>query len=115
MKPILPSLKQKKRYMVFEIIANRKIRDFAAIADAIYSQSLRNLGEFEVAKAGIMVLGEKFNYQRQRCVVKVNNRYVDKVKAAMVMLTKISRQNVIMRCVGVSGILKKAEQKYLAM
>ncbi|MFH1398892.1 MAG: Rpp14/Pop5 family protein [Candidatus Woesearchaeota archaeon] len=113
MKPILPSLRQKKRYLVFEIIANKRLKHFTLIEEGIRKQCLAALGLFDNAKAGVMVLGERFNYPKQKLIVKVNHIYVDKVKAALTLLTKIGRQRVIFRCVGVSGILRKAENKYV--
>lgn len=113
MKRILPTLRQKKRYIVFEIIADKKITDFKAVSKAIWDKSLKLLGELGVSKAGIWVLEEKFDPELQRGIIKVDNKYVPQAKSALLMVDKIGNQKVILKSVGVSGILKKACQKYL--
>ena len=113
MKRILPTLRQKKRYIVFEIIADKKIRDIKAVSKAIWDNSLKLLGELGVSKAEIWVLTEKFDLEMQRGIVKVNNKYLPQAKSALLMVDKIGNQKVVLKTVGVSGILNKACQKYL--
>lgn len=115
MKRILPSLRQKKRYLVFEIVSNKKISSFEAISNAIWQNALTFLGELNVAKAGIWILKEKFDPKLQRGIIKVNNLYVAHLKSVLLMVNRISNQKVILRCVGVSGILNKANNKYMAV
>lgn len=111
MKPILPSLRQKKRYLVFEIISNSKISKFKAVSDAIYKKVFECLGEFRTAEAGIMII--KFDNMKQKGIIKVNHNFVDLLKSALIMITKVGRQKVVFKSVGVSGILKKAEAKFI--
>ena len=113
LKPVLPSLREKKRYLVFEIISKEKISDAGAVSDAVYSSSLQFLGQFGTAKAGIMVLNNKWNPKFQRGIIKVSHKHVDAVKAALIFTKKIENKDVILRSVGVSGILNKAEKKFL--
>lgn len=113
MKRILPSLRQKKRYLAFEIVADRKITSFEAVSKAIWENSLALLGEIGVGRAGIWVLPEKFNSKIQRGIIKVNNQYVPHLKSALLMIETIGSQTAILKSVGVSGILNKAEQKYM--
>jgi len=46
-------------------------------------------------------------------LIKVSNKHVNNLKAALALITNIGREEVIVKSVGVSGILKKAEKKYL--
>ena len=115
MKRILPSLRQKKRYLVFEIVSNRKISSFEAVSNAIWQKALALLGETNAAKAGVWILKEKFDPKLQRGIIKVNNLYVAHLKSVLLMVEKIGNQKAVLRSVGVSGILKKAENKYMAI
>ena len=115
MKRILPSLRQKKRYLVFEIVSNKKITSFDAVSKAIWQESLAFLGELGLSKAGIRILNKRFDSKTQRGIIKVNNLYVPHLKSALLMVDKIGNQKAILKSVGVSGILKKAEQKYIAV
>ena len=44
----------------------------------------------------------------------MNNRYVNHLKASLALIDQIKGQKVIVKSIGVSGIIKKAEKKYLA-
>ncbi len=114
MKRILPSLRQKKRYLVFEIVSNKKISNFEPVSKAIWQKILAFLGELGASKAGIWILKEKFNPSMQRGIIKVNHLYLAHLKSVLLMVDKIGNQKAILKSVGVSGILKKAENKYLS-
>ena len=113
LKPILPSLREKKRYIVFEVISKKKISDINSISNAIWQSSLQFLGQLGTAKAGLIVLDNKWNSELQRGIMKVSHKHVDAAKAALTFARKIEDKEVIIRSLGVSGILRKAEAKYL--
>ena len=112
-KSILPTLKEKKRYLVFEIISDNQIKDFKAISEQILNKSLELLGQLGVAKAGIQILPNKWNMQFQRGLIRVHHTQVNELKSALTLIEKINNKKVIIKSIGVSGILNKAEQKYL--
>jgi ribonuclease P/MRP protein subunit POP5 len=107
-KPILPTLREKKRYLMFEILSKSKIKDFSRVSSAIWASSLSFLGEWGAAKAGILMLPDKYNAKTQRGIIKVNHKYVNELKASLVLIKRIEDDDVIIRSVTVSGILKKA-------
>jgi len=113
LKPILPSLREKKRYLVFEVISKERIGNFENISGAISHFILQFLGQLMAAKAGIIMLNNKWDSGLQRGIIKVNHKYVDAVKAALALATKINNTEIIIRSLGVSGILRKAENNYL--
>ena len=109
MKPILPSLREKNRYIVFEVISKNKLK-FENVKKEIFIMSNKMLGEFEMARTGLMVLDDWVN---QRGIVKVNRAHTDKIKAAFLFIKKINDYDVIVQTRGISGILKKARNKFL--
>lgn len=113
LKPILPSLREKKRYLVFEVISKEKINNAEHVSNAVWHCSQQLLGQLGTAKAGIMVLNNKWNPELQRGIIKVSHKHVDAVKAALTFATEVDNANVIFRSLGVSGILRKAENKFL--
>ena len=114
LKPILPSLREKKRYLVFEVMSKEKINDFDAVSSTIWECSMQFLGKLGAAKAGIIVLNNKWNPELQRGIIKVGHKHVDELKAALIFGSKISNKDVIFRSIGVSGILKKAENNFMS-
>src|SRR3989338_6254409 len=97
LKPILPSLREKKRYVVFEVISKRKIWDFSAVSNAIYSSSSDFVGQLGMAKAGIMVLGNKWDPEFQRGIIKVGHKHVDALKASLAFISRIEGNEAICR------------------
>ena len=114
LKPILPSLREKKRYLVFEVISKKQIANASVVYGALHTSTIELLGSLGASKAGIMFLKDKYNQDLQRGMIKVNHKYVDHLRSALLMVEKIDNTDVIVKSVGVSGILNKAEQKYLA-
>jgi len=113
LKPILPSLREKKRYLVFEAISKERINDFDAISGKIQDCVLQFIGKFGAAKAGIIVLHNKWDSSLQRGIIKVSHKYVDALRASLLFANKIDGNEIIFRSLGVSGILRKAENNYL--
>ena len=108
MKPLLPSLREKKRYLVFEVISKKELTSIPAKE---IEESMRILhGNIGLGSAGLIFLNNKWNKMLQKGIIKVNYKYVDKLRAA---LCSFHSGDTILRSVGVSGILKKAEKKYL--
>lgn len=112
MRPLLPTLREKHRYLVFEVLSNSKIRAFSAVAKAIMQSSLSFSGTLGVADSGLRVL--KWDAQRQRGMLRVNARGLPHTRASLIFVKDIEKKPVAVRTVGVSGILRKAESKYIA-
>ena len=113
LKTLLPTLKEKKRYLAFEILSKEKIKDFKLVSDEINSKNLEFLGQLGVAKAGIQPLKETWNQEKQRGIIKVGHKHVDELKASLSLINNIGNKEVIVKTVGVSGIIKKAKERYL--
>jgi len=109
-KPISPNLREKKRYLAFEVISKDKI-NFNQTEKQIKESVLSLIGELGYGKAGIMILKETFN--NQKGLIKVNNKYVNELKMALGLIKNIDNQKVIVNPIGVSGIINKAKKRYL--
>ena len=101
-----PSLKQKKRYILFEIQAANTF-SLPEVAEIVESSLLRFLGELGLAKASPMLVKEKWDEKRQRFLIKVNHKYVDEIKSAVILNKKIKNTPVLIRSIVTSGTLKK--------
>ena len=101
-----PSLKQKKRYVLFGIKASKAF-SLAEVKEAIDSALLRFLGELGIAKAGPLLVKEKWSLEKQYFVLKVNHNYVDELKTALILNKKIKNTPVLIHSIVTSGTLKK--------
>lgn len=107
---LLPSLKEKKRYVVFEVISDKTISYSNAI-NAIIDNYKKYFGIFGMEKSNLAALED---WKNQRGIIKVNNKFTNDLKASLPLIKTIDNQNVIVRCIGVSGTLNKTRQKYFA-
>lgn len=119
-KILLPTLKEQQRYMVYRLLVGKNtapIGDFASVHNDILGQCNTLLGVFDGGKAGLM--GVKFNPSRMYGIIRVNSRYVDKLKVCLGLIktvkgdkgNNIAINDVAVDCVFVSGMLNKAVDK----
>ena len=102
---ISPSLKPKKRYVVFEILCEKKFST-SEIQKAVDSALIQFLGEFGVAKATPLFIKEKC--KDNKFMLKVAHTEVDLCKSAVILIKKIKNNSVIIQSITTSGTIKKA-------
>ena len=110
-KAILPSLREKKRYLVYEVIATKKF-EADEIEKSIKKAYLSSFGNINAAKAGIIFLNKNFDKEKQRGIIKVSNKCLENLRYSLALAKRIKNSKVIIRSVGCSGILNKTK-KYL--
>ena len=109
MKHLLPSLKEKNRYIVFEVITKKKM-SFKEVKETILTAILKFLGELETSKASPLIMED---WKLNKGVLKVNNKYLNKVKTALILIKDIGRKKAYINIKGVSGTIKKARLKFI--
>jgi|ERR1041385_841631 ribonuclease P/MRP protein subunit POP5 len=113
LKPLLPTLKEKKRYLAFEIVSKGKIKAFPEVSKAIWTATLSFVGTKGAAELGLWVHGEKYQPESQRGLIRVTHKGLDTARAALCLVKEIESQPVIVKSLGASGIINKVEKKYL--
>ena len=108
MKRLSPSLREKKRYIAFEIESDNRL-DKKEIINAVDSSCRSFIGEFNYGRAGVTILDETIS--NNKGIVRVGNKYLDLVKAGMMMIRKINGKNTVFRNVNVSGSIGKSKNK----
>ena len=101
---IKPSKRPKKRYIVFEVISNELNND-SAIQNAI-KKSVFNVLGMQYGELGIRFLKNKYKPNIHRGIFRVHNKYAKTVVGAV-------NKSKFVKTLGMSGILKKAEDRYL--
>jgi ribonuclease P/MRP protein subunit POP5 len=111
-KPLLPTLRTKKRYVAYEVISQNDVpiqNTFASISNSFKEC----FGIFGLGNAGLIDT-KIYNNLSKKGLLKINHKYVDQLKASMALITNINDTKVIVHAIGISGILKKAKIKYMA-
>lgn len=99
---ILPSSREKKRYVLFEVISDEKFfKD--EIKNSIYQKTLEYLGEQGFAKAGVILVKEN--------IVRVNHKYKDEIIIILSLIREINNKKVMMNPLKTSGVIKKLKVK----
>ncbi len=106
MKRVLPSSKQKKRYLVYEIMSESafKFEDVKRAVDLNLKNFLGSLG-LAIARPIIMPL-----FDGKRGIIKLSNSYLNEVKLGIILIKEINNKKVIFKNIHVSGILNKAKR-----
>lgn len=104
MKALMPTLRECKRYIGFVIESEMQVQ-FKAFEDA-FEASLKDLiGTLGVAEAGAFVIKDRYGHNMG--IVRVNNRFVDRVKMAFMAIRSIEGRDVAVRSVRTSGMINK--------
>ena len=112
LKSLLPTLREKKRYVVFEAMSRKPI-NYNDAESLILQCTQHFMGCFGRANAGVILLQNKWDDKTQRGILKVGHKYVDFVRASFMFPAKLASSEIIFRSLGVSGILRKAENNFL--
>lgn len=95
---ILPSSREKKRYVLFEVISEEKVfKD--EIKNSIYNTALSFLGEDNFAEAGVILVKEN--------IVKVNNKYKNEMILILSLIREVNNKKVKINPLKTSGVIKK--------
>tara|TARA_Y100000310_G_scaffold232565_1_gene235414 strand:- start:57 stop:377 length:321 start_codon:yes stop_codon:yes gene_type:complete len=100
---LLPALKQKKRYVVLEIVSDTNFT-LAEIRKEVDNALLLFLGQLGLSKAVPLFIKAKNN----KFIMKVNHKWVDELKSALILIKRIKNKSVIVKSIITSGTLKKA-------
>lgn len=99
------SMREKKRYLTFEIIS-KAVFDLKTVKRAIGNSMLGLYGKIGTGKAGLIFL----DFNESKGVLRVDRSYVDELKVALMTIKRIDNKEVIVKSVRVSGLLHKARE-----
>jgi ribonuclease P/MRP protein subunit POP5 len=108
-----PSLRDQKRYIIFEIISEAPV-EYGNLVNAIWNSMLDYLGEAEAAEARMWLIQNLYDEKKQRGIIKCKHDYVEKMRAALSLIQIIGETRCIIKIDGVTGTIKSAKLKYMA-
>ncbi len=107
MKPLLPSLREKKRYMAINVTISKPVQP-SETYEAIRSSFRTLMGSLAAAKANIKLISEKS--KPQRIIIRLHRNYVDAARAAICLIQTIGSEPALLSTTRVSGSLATAEE-----
>lgn len=109
LKTLLPSLKEKKRYIAFQVLSEKPV-EYSKAKESIKSAMQLLVGEIGLAKAGLMFLPD---WEDNSGIMRVATSSVNEAKAALAFVREIDGQKAVVKSIGVSGILNKTRQNFI--
>ena len=113
-KTLLPSWRERKRYLAFEVLSNSRIKAVSDVSKAVWRSHLAICGEAGAAKAGLIFMHDKWNAEKQRGLLRVSHDQLHQLRLSLALIERVNEQPVIVRSTGASGVLRKAEGRYVA-
>ena len=107
MKALQPTLKEKKRYINFELIPTRSY-NAAGTLQALIDKLNDFLGVLESSRAGIMPV--KYYPSKKKGILRTNSEYVDDIKTGFTFIKTLNSTPIILRSTRVSGTLNNAKE-----
>lgn len=106
-KSLMPSLREKKRYIAFEVMSNENIDCYEASRE-IVSSALSLTGTLGVGAMGFMFLPE--NYKNNKGILRVNHNYLNHARASLALIKEINKKPAVVRSLSVSGAINKMKE-----
>jgi ribonuclease P/MRP protein subunit POP5 len=104
MKPLLPTLKERERYIAFEALSENVIPKDMLIKTVTKGMD-EFMGRLTVSESGARVLGDTIDGNKG--IIRVNHEFVNEVKSALLM---IKETEAVFKSIKTSGTIKKIKQ-----
>ena len=104
-KQILPSLREKKRYLAFKVESNSEFNK-KQIEQGINNAILSYVGQLGYAKAGPILV----EYKGNKGILKVNNKELNNIRASLSLVKSLENKKAFISSIITSGILNKTRK-----
>ncbi|AEF96083.1 Rpp14/Pop5 family protein [Methanotorris igneus] len=110
LKTLPPTLRDKKRYLVFEIIYEDELSE-SEIINIIRNATINYYGVWGTSKSNPWLVYYDFPYGILRC----RHTEVDYVRSALIFVKEYKNKPINIVVLGVSGTVRKAKIKFLGI
>ena len=104
LKPIPPTLREKKRYIFFELQCDSALKK-SDVNKALWNAFFELFGQLGAAEINPQLI--EFDSKKNSGILKCSRNNVEKARTALLFLKKVSGKNVIPKTLKTSGTLKK--------
>ena len=113
-KPLPLSLREKDRYLVFEVIASADF-SYDDLVKSVWFTLLSFLGELGASRCEIRFIRNLYDAKRKRGVIRCAHNRIEEVRASLSLVKRIGNACAIIRVLGVTGTIKSARKKFLGL
>lgn len=114
-KPLLPTLRERKRYVGFSVEGNqgKKVAVDQTLQNALVASFTHLFGVFTLAQAGLQFVASS-TIPEHSGIVRIQHNYLDHLRAAFTAFQRLGHSQVhtqiLVRSVAASGMLHKVEK-----
>ncbi|MCS7093740.1 MAG: Rpp14/Pop5 family protein [Candidatus Aenigmarchaeota archaeon] len=112
LKTLPPTLRDRKRYILFKIISEEKI-DFLQFKEAFFNTVLNFFGEIGFSKISPKFLENLFNEQEYKGVLRVYYKHLSEAILCLGLISRIGESRVNVKIYKVSGTIKSLMESNL--
>ena len=110
-KVLPPSLRDRTRYLAFDVISEQKIL-LDDLINTIWHSVLNFLGEIGTSRANIKIIKDTYDNEKQSGILRCSHEDVENVRASLALVQRIGDNRIIIRVLGISGSIKAAKMKF---
>ncbi|MCD6216190.1 MAG: ribonuclease P protein component 2 [Candidatus Aenigmarchaeota archaeon] len=107
-----PSLRQKKRYIIFKVLSEKPV-EYMELVQSIWRSLLNFLGELKTSELNIWIIKNLFDQKTQRGLIRCSHKEVEYIRSALALVEEAGETRVLIKVEGVTGTIKSAKKKYL--
>ena len=110
LKIVMPTLREKERYIAFEIISEEPIY-YLDFESAVWQTLINFHGELGASKTSFWIVKNLFDERNQVGVIRCNNLSVPQIITTLGMISRIGDNRVTIKIHKVSGTIKGLGQR----
>ncbi|MFP4655914.1 MAG: Rpp14/Pop5 family protein [Methanohalobium sp.] len=108
MKNLPPTMRNRKRYLAFELISEESVTREELIKE-IFSCAGSLIGDLGSSECNIRLL----SFENSKGIIRCNHNTTEKTRASLATVTNIGGKQAVIHILGISGTVKGATTKYL--
>lgn len=106
LKILLPTLREKSRYIKFQIISDEPIV-YEDLEQSIWNTFLDFFGERGTSDFSLWIIKNLWNEKEKTGVIKCNNKSVTQVVAGLGLIQRLGDTRIIFKILGISGTVRR--------
>jgi len=114
MKIVIPTLREKNRYISFQIISEKGEEfTYSDLESAIWNTILDFLGEYGVSKTSLWLLKDRWDQKTQIGILRCNHKSVQEVIASLGLIDRLGDTRVTFKILKISGTIKSIKERFM--
>jgi ribonuclease P/MRP protein subunit POP5 len=113
LKILLPTLRERKRYISFQIISEEGEEfSYSDLESAVWGVLLDFLGEHGVSETSFWLLKDCWDQKRQIGIIRCNHKSVHSVIAALGLIERLGDTKITFKILKISGTIKSIRENH---